>query len=147
MAKFIHNTYLAGVSCNLPEGRKVVFHIKEVDKMTGEQRYSGYTEVSDEDYEYLSANSGVFKSFTKQNMLTVVDECPQEALTIQQILQRNQGETAKFAQEVAELTAKLEALTAKNDALIAANEELTAANNDFYKANEELQAKLKAKTK
>jgi vacuolar-type H+-ATPase subunit I/STV1 len=128
MAKFVHNTYIAGVTCNLSDDRKVVFHIKEVDKMTGEQRHSGYTEVSDEDYEFLKANSGVFKSFTKQKMLTVVDECPQEALSVQQILQKTQGETAKYAQEVVELKARVA--------------ELTQANEEFFSANEQLKTLL-----
>jgi hypothetical protein len=122
MDRYIQNRHIAGIHCKTPDGKTDIwFRIQRIDKRTGRLESTGYTRVTEAQYQKLTAESRTFTRCVEQKMLVVYDEPPADALTPHEALITARREAGK-------LKGELEKAQAENTRLQA---ELVEANKKY----------------
>lgn len=114
--KYIYNKHIAPVTANARDGKGVVLFTKkflpeQIDGTTGRVISTGYTTLTDEEYDQLCNGSKTFVHYSeKLKLLAVCDDLPPEAKTPQEAL-------VDARRKEREAEAKAATLTAENDNL------------------------------
>jgi hypothetical protein len=119
--KYIQNTHNAPITVHGRDGKGAVLFTKKfmpekADKWTGQVMSTGYTELTDEEFESLEKTSRTFAVYTgktgKAELLVVCDELPPEAKTPHEALVDARKEARKSAGKIAELDGEIVKLKA-----------------------------------
>jgi chromosome segregation ATPase len=117
--KYIYNRHIAPITVNARSGKGAVlftktFQPERIDGTTGRVVSTGYTTLTDEEYDRLSETSRTFKHYRdKLGLLVECDDLPPEAKTPQEALVDARKKLREAQSRIAELEAETEKLKAE----------------------------------
>jgi chromosome segregation ATPase len=117
--RYVYNKHIAPITAHGRNAKgEVVLTIKfqpeRVDPTTGRVVSTGYTTLSEEEYELLESSSRTFTVYRdKHKLLVDYDDLPAEAKTPQEALLDAKSETRKAAAQISKLTSKITELETK----------------------------------
>jgi hypothetical protein len=119
--KYIQNTHTAPITVHGRDGKGAVLFTKrfmpeKAERWTGQVVSTGYTELTDEEFNILEETSRTFAVYTgktgKAALLVVCDELPPEAKTPHEALVDARKEARKSAEKIAGLESEIVKLKA-----------------------------------
>jgi hypothetical protein len=121
-----------------------LFGCYRIDRMTGQVRHSGYTELAGAEYTFLREHSPLFKKFLDEARLTKYDTAPPGAVNAAEQLILLRAENAQLKKEldaakkagggdVTGLTGEIEALRAELDTVMQELDAVTAERDALVK--------------
>jgi hypothetical protein len=137
--KYIQNVHTAPITVNARDGHGKVLFTKQFlparsDKFTGKLEVTGYTALTEEEYDALKTSSKTFTVYKdKHHLLVEHEDLPAEAKTPHQALVDARKEARKHADEIEVLKAENEKLKASLFDAETKYKELSAASTDAEK--------------
>jgi hypothetical protein len=127
--RYIQNVYDHGIKVqSLDKKLFKIFRQQSIDHFTGRQRDTGYTRLTEDEYNLLLKESAVFKHFIELKKLIVHDELPADAQTPHEALVSARKDTTKLRVELDRVQAEKETLQGRMNELDAKYKELLAAS-------------------
>jgi hypothetical protein len=127
--RYIQNVYDHGIKVqSLDKKLFKIFRQQSMDHFTGRQRDTGYTRLTEDEYNLLLKESAVFKHFIELKKLIVHDELPADAQTPHEALVSARKDAARLRVELDKVQAGKETLQGQMDELDVKYKELLAAS-------------------
>jgi septal ring factor EnvC (AmiA/AmiB activator) len=141
----IQNTMDHGLKVHSADGRLVKrFEIAKYDSLTGRVTHSGYTALTQSEFDTLFKESKLFSSFLNRKALVKHDELPDDAMTPHDALVAAKRESAESAQLLEEAEQENKALAERLDKAEANNKTLAGELAKADARIKELTGKLAA---
>ena len=138
--KYIHNRHIAPITANArdPKTGKVLFtkafQPERIDGTTGRVISTGYTALTDEEYDQLCGGSRTFKHYLEElKLLSLCDDVPPDAKTPQEALVDARTEAREAKAKALELETEITGLKAKLLDAENAYKQLSSASTDTEK--------------
>lgn len=96
-----------GTAAGKPKQDAIVFKPEVIDRIGNKQVHSGYTRLSDDEYQSLCRHSKFFTHAVEKGYLIVLDELPYSAQTPADIIAANKQEISDLKAQIEELKRKM----------------------------------------